>query len=70
MTWLLIAGLRGYQRFISPRLGDRCRYEPTCSQYAILSLRKYGLVRGVGKTIARLGSCGPWQSRRPYVDYP
>jgi putative membrane protein insertion efficiency factor len=51
VTWLLIAGIRGYQRFISPHLGDRCRYEPTCSQYAILSLRKYGLIRGASKAV-------------------
>jgi len=70
VTALLIAGLRGYQRFLSPRLGERCHYEPTCSQYAILSLRKYGLAAGVGKAIARLGSCGPWRSTRPCVDYP
>ena len=70
MTAALIACLRSYQRFISPRLGDRCRYEPTCSQYAILSLRKYGVLVGVGKALLRLGNCGPWPTNRPYIDYP
>lgn len=69
MSGVVIAGIRAYQRLLSPRLGDRCRYEPTCSQYAILSLRAYGLRRGLPQAAARLLSCGPW-SRRPYVDYP
>ena len=69
MTTCAIGLIRAYQRCISPRLGERCRYEPTCSQYAILSIQKYGLRRGIGKAVTRLGSCGYW-SRRPYLDYP
>jgi putative membrane protein insertion efficiency factor len=66
---LCIAVIHSYQHTVSPRLGDRCRYEPTCSQYAILSLQKYGLIKGLRHAATRLASCGSW-STRPYIDYP
>lgn len=66
---LALAVLRVYQRRISPRLGNRCRYEIGCSTYMRLSILKYGVVGGLVKGARRLLSCGPW-STRPYSDAP
>jgi uncharacterized protein len=55
----LISLVRGYQLFISPHLPPMCRYEPTCSQYAIQALQKYGVVKGLVLTAYRLGRCHP-----------
>ncbi|MDR1977395.1 MAG: membrane protein insertion efficiency factor YidD [Synergistaceae bacterium] len=52
--------IRGYQKCISPLLGVRCRFYPTCSQYAILALREWGFFKGVWLTVKRLARCGPW----------
>lgn len=65
---LFIRCLRFYQRVISPLLGPRCRYYPTCSQYAILSLEKYGLVKGTRKAVWRVLRCNPFSHGG--VDYP
>ncbi len=56
---VLIGLVRGYQLFISPHLPPMCRFQPTCSQYAILALRKYGVVKGLVLTVYRLGRCHP-----------
>ena len=66
---LALAVLRVYQRRLSLRLGNRCRYEIGCSTYMRLSILKYGLVVGLAKGTRRLLSCGPW-STRPYSDAP
>jgi len=57
---LLIALIRGYQRFISPLTGNSCRFHPTCSSYSIQSLEKYGAFRGLGLTVRRLCKCHPF----------
>lgn len=58
---LLLVGLvRAYQLLLSPHLGRTCRFHPTCSQYAIEALRKYGAVRGLLLTVYRLARCHPW----------
>ena len=49
-----------YQWIISPWLGPSCRYTPTCSQYGIEALKKYGPVKGLWLTIKRVVSCNPW----------
>jgi putative membrane protein insertion efficiency factor len=59
-SWLLIAGVRCYQLAISPLLGPRCRFHPTCSQYVIEAVRKYGAVRGSWRGLRRIGRCHPW----------
>ena len=57
----LIGTVRLYQLILSPYLGPgHCRYTPTCSQYAILSLRKYGVVKGVILSVWRILRCNPW----------
>ncbi len=49
-----------YRRFISPLLGDNCRYRPTCSEYAQDALQSHGFFRGLWLAIRRLGRCHPW----------
>jgi len=56
---LLIAGLRGYRYLLSPMIGPRCRYLPTCSEYALEALEKYGIWRGGWLTLRRIGRCHP-----------
>ncbi|HZJ57958.1 MAG TPA: membrane protein insertion efficiency factor YidD [Clostridia bacterium] len=60
MKKILIGGIRLYQRFISPLLPGSCRFYPTCSHYAILSLEKYGVLRGSWKAIKRISKCHPF----------
>jgi putative membrane protein insertion efficiency factor len=54
--WLI----RIYQWGISPLLGNKCRYTPTCSQYGVEALKKYGIFKGGYLTIKRILSCHPW----------
>ena len=50
----------GYQRLLSPLLPARCKYHPSCSQYALDALREHGLARGVILAAWRLLRCNPW----------
>ena len=52
--------VRGYQRLLSPLLPARCKYHPSCSQYALDALREYGLARGLVLAVWRLLRCNPW----------
>ena len=52
--------IRAYQLVISPMLGSNCRFMPTCSEYAMGSLKEYGLVKGTFLSIKRIGQCHPW----------
>ena len=52
--------IRAYQLVISPMLGSNCRFMPTCSEYAMRSLKEYGLVKGTFLSIKRIGKCHPW----------
>ena len=56
---LLIALLRGYKRFISPLLGPRCRFVPSCSEYAMQAIERYGVLRGGWLAAKRLARCHP-----------
>ncbi|WP_245959539.1 membrane protein insertion efficiency factor YidD [Orbus hercynius] len=51
--------IRGYQRFISPLLGPHCRFNPTCSHYAIIALKRFGLIKGSWLTVKRVLKCHP-----------
>jgi len=62
MKSLLIALVRAYQYLLSPLLGPRCRYQPTCSEYAVQALREHGALRGGWLTVRRLSRCHPWGS--------
>lgn len=57
---LLILPIKFYQRCISPMTPPSCRYTPTCSQYALEALRKYGVFKGLYLAIHRLLRCHPW----------
>jgi len=56
----LIACLRGYQVCLSPLFGERCRFVPTCSGYAIDAIRKYSLLKALYLTARRLLKCHPF----------
>lgn len=60
MKTLFILLIRIYQKIISPILPSACRYTPTCSQYAIEALQKYGPFKGSWLAIKRIASCNPW----------
>lgn len=62
MKIVLIGLLRGYQAVISPWLPPACRYSPTCSEYAIEAIRKYGAVRGSWMAVRRLARCHPFHA--------
>ncbi len=57
---LLIALLRFYKRFISPLLGPRCRFHPSCSEYAMQAISRHGTLRGGWLATRRLGRCHPF----------
>jgi len=52
--------IRFYRRFISPLLPPSCRFYPTCSQYALQALKRYGTLKGCWLTIRRLSKCHPY----------
>lgn len=57
---LVTAPIIAYQRFISPAIPRRCKYEPTCSRYAVDAIRQYGILRGPVLAGWRLLRCNPW----------
>lgn len=57
---LLMALVRAYRFFLSPWLGSACRFEPTCSLYALEALRQHGALTGSRLTVGRLLRCHPW----------
>jgi uncharacterized protein len=57
---LLLAPIAAYQRWISPAMPRRCRYEPTCSAYAAQSIRRFGVIRGLPLACWRLLRCNPF----------
>ena len=52
--------IKFYQYVISPAIGPKCRYTPTCSNYALEALSKYGPFKGLWLAIKRISSCHPW----------
>ena len=58
-TNILIKLIKAYKLLISPLLGNSCRYLPTCSEYSIEALKKFGLVKGVYMILKRILSCHP-----------
>tara|TARA_X000000368_G_scaffold400437_1_gene372314 strand:+ start:465 stop:704 length:240 start_codon:yes stop_codon:yes gene_type:complete len=60
LTHILIKFIKGYKFLISPLLGHSCRYLPTCSEYSIEALKKFGLIKGTFLSIKRILSCHPW----------
>lgn len=60
VTWLLLTFVRAYQLVVSPWLGPRCRYYPTCSAFAVGALRRHGPVKGLLLAVWRVLRCNPW----------
>ena len=56
----MILGVRIYQRVVSPLIGPSCRFQPTCSEYMIEAIRKYGAIWGGLKGIRRILRCHPF----------
>ena len=59
MKKLIIKAIRFYQKKISPLFGPRCRYYPTCSQYAVEAVERFGAIKGSFLAVSRLLRCNP-----------
>ncbi|MEN3028174.1 MAG: membrane protein insertion efficiency factor YidD [Aquificaceae bacterium] len=68
MKGLVIAFLKFWQTFISPLYPPSCRYYPSCSNYALMAVEKYGVLRGTLKALWRILRCNPLS--KGGVDYP
>ena len=60
MRWLLIKLIRGYQLVLSPVLPPSCRYVPTCSEYGLEAIERYGALKGGWMAIRRILRCHPF----------
>jgi putative membrane protein insertion efficiency factor len=60
MEKLLTGMIRTYQLLLSPFLGNHCRFEPSCSAYAVEAIRTYGAARGSWLAVKRIGRCHPF----------
>ena len=60
MKQLVILLIQFYRLCISPFLPPRCRFQPTCSQYALTAIERFGLVKGGAMSTKRICSCHPW----------
>jgi putative membrane protein insertion efficiency factor len=82
LAWPLLLLVAAYRYLVSPWLGSNCRFQPTCSSYAMQALRRHGAFRGTALTVRRIARCHPWggsgydpvpearqpQQRQPSVD--
>ena len=57
---VLMLPIAGYRRFVSPLLGPRCRFAPSCSEYAYTALAEHGAARGLWLAVARIARCHPF----------
>lgn len=60
MRRIMIFLIRAYQTILSPFLGQRCRFYPSCSAYALEAVEKHGATRGLWLSLKRLSRCHPW----------
>lgn len=60
MKGAILLLLRFYRAFISPLLGPKCRFQPTCSMYAMTAVEKYGVLKGGWLAVRRILRCHPW----------
>ena len=66
----LIKFIKLYQILISPHLGNNCKFSPTCSNYAIEALKKYGLIKGLYLASIRILKCNPWNKNCGFDPVP
>ncbi|MFZ0042915.1 MAG: membrane protein insertion efficiency factor YidD [Solirubrobacteraceae bacterium] len=59
---VFVAPIRAYQLLIAPALGERCKYYPSCSEYAVQAIERFGILRGLVLAAWRLLRCNPWSS--------
>ena len=59
MQWIVIGALRLYKLCVSPMLPSACRFYPTCSEYMLQAVEKYGAARGIWRGLKRLAKCHP-----------
>ena len=57
---VLMSLISGYRRFISPLLAPRCRFAPSCSEYALMALAEHGAAKGLWLAVARIARCHPF----------
>jgi putative membrane protein insertion efficiency factor len=62
VTAVWLAPVHAYRRFVSPALPPRCKYHPSCSQYAVDAVRELGVLRGSIVAAWRLARCNPWSN--------
>jgi putative membrane protein insertion efficiency factor len=62
VRWLAVAPIRLYQALISPAIGQRCKYYPSCSEYAAQAISRFGILRGLVLAAWRLLRCNPLSS--------
>ncbi|MFZ2160617.1 MAG: membrane protein insertion efficiency factor YidD [Sideroxyarcus sp.] len=62
MKKILLLLVRGYQLLLSPVLPQSCRFSPSCSQYSLEAITKYGALKGLWLTVKRVIRCNPWNS--------
>lgn len=67
---IAIIPIRFYQLAISPLLGNRCRYNPTCSHYMIEAIEEWGVFKGIYLGMRRIGRCHPFSKRDMYDPVP
>ena len=60
VRWLAVLPIRVWQRLISPMFGERCKYYPSCSEYAAQAIGRFGILRGLVLAGWRLLRCNPW----------
>ena len=60
ITYIAYLMVKAYQVVVSPLLGANCRYNPTCSAYALEALKKFGIIKGGLLSIKRVAKCHPW----------
>lgn len=62
LRWLIVGLIRAYRLLLSPLLGQRCKYYPSCSTYAIEAVERFGVVRGLVLAGWRILRCNPWSN--------
>lgn len=57
---VLVGLISLYRRFVSPLFGAHCRYHPTCSEYALTAIQRFGALKGSRMALSRIARCHPW----------